>query len=59
MELGIVFQLFPGATFSDGALKAIDKAKRSLFQPDGKKVFDPESIRQSIADITKSPQAPA
>jgi len=59
VELGIVFRLFPGATFSDGALKAIDKAKRSLFQPDWKKVFDPESIRESITDITKPPQPPA
>ena len=33
VELGIVFKLFEGATFSDGALKAIEEAKRSIFQP--------------------------
>lgn len=53
VELGIVFQLFPGATFSDGALKAIDEAKRSLFRPDWKQVFDPAAIRESIAKITR------
>jgi len=53
VELGIVFQLFPGATFSDGALKAIDDAKKSIFRSDWKKVFDPASITESIAKITK------
>ena len=53
VELGIVFQLFEGATFSDGALKAIDEAKRSLFRPDWKKVFEPEAIAESIRQITK------
>ena len=31
VELGIVFQLFEGATFSDGALKAIEEAKTHDF----------------------------
>ena len=53
VELGIVFQLFPGATFSDGALKAIDAAKRSIFRPDWKQVFDRDAIAESIAKITK------
>jgi hypothetical protein len=52
VELGIVFQLFEGATFSDGALKAIDEAKRTIFQPDWKKVFAPEAIQESIRKIT-------
>ena len=53
VELGIVFKLFPGATFSDGALKAIDEAKRSIFQPDWKKVFDREAVAESINKITR------
>jgi len=57
VELGIVFQLFPGATFSDGALKAIDEAKRNIFRPDWKQVFDKDAIDASIAKITKSPAA--
>lgn len=52
VELGIIFKLFEGATFSDGALKAIEEAKRSLFRPDWKKVFEPEAIRESIRKIT-------
>ena len=55
VELGIVFQLFEGATFSDGALKAIEEAKRSLFQPDWKNVFEPEAVKQSIRKITAPP----
>jgi len=53
VELGIIFKLFPGATFSDGALKAIEDAKRTIFQPDWKKVFDPAAITASIQKITK------
>jgi hypothetical protein len=57
VELGIVFQLFAGATFSDGALKAIDEAKRTLFQPDWKKVFERKAILQSTRSV--APQHPA
>ncbi len=53
VELGIVFQLFPGATFSDGALKAIDEAKRNIFRADWKRVFDAAAIQASIEKITK------
>ncbi|HMJ62008.1 MAG TPA: phosphogluconate dehydrogenase C-terminal domain-containing protein [Bryobacteraceae bacterium] len=56
VELGIVFQLFEGATFSDGALHAIQEAKHSLFQPDWKKVFQRDEWMESIRKIT-APQA--
>jgi D-apionate oxidoisomerase len=55
VELGIVFQLFEGATFSDGALHAIEEAKRSLFQPDWKKVFQRDEWMESIRKITAPP----
>lgn len=55
VELGIVFKLFPGATFSDGALKAIEDAKRTLFQPDWKRVFEREEWMESIRRITVPP----
>lgn len=55
VELGIVFRLFEGATFSDGALKAIDQAKGSLFRPDWKKVFEREAWMESIRNITQPP----
>ncbi len=51
VELGIVFKLFPGATFSDGALKAIDEAKSSIFQPDWKKVFDPAALTRAFGRL--------
>lgn len=56
VELGIVFQLFEGATFSDGALKAIEEAKSSIFQPDWKKVFQRDEWMSSIRNITAQPE---
>jgi D-apionate oxidoisomerase len=50
-ELGILFDK-AGFPFSDGAKKAIAEAKKDLFQPDWKKVFDPEALRCSVAKIT-------
>lgn len=50
-ELGIIFDR-SGFPFSDGAKRAIEDAKRELFQPDWKKVFTPEAIRKSVAAIT-------
>ncbi len=58
VELAIVFQEVPGAVFSDGALKAIEEAKRALFQPDWKKVFEPEALMRSVRQIT-APRPPA
>ena len=38
--------------FSAGAKMAIEEAKKDIFQPDWKKVFEPENLRQSVANIT-------
>lgn len=54
VEVGIVFDLFEDAKFSDGALAAIADAKREIFQPDWKKVFGKEALDRSIANITGS-----
>lgn len=51
VELGIVFQEFEGATFSDGALQAIEEARKRLFRPDWKDVFEPEEMMRSIRQI--------
>ena len=56
IELAIVFGE-AGNPFSDGALKAIEKAKPMIFQPDWKKVFDPENLRESVKMITRPPDA--
>ena len=53
VELAIVFQEKEGAVFSDGALKAIERARGVLFQPDWKRVFEPEAIAESVAHITR------
>lgn len=50
-NLGILFGLID-AEFSDGAKQAIARAKQVLLQPDWKKVFDIESIRQETKAIT-------
>ncbi|WP_424114459.1 phosphogluconate dehydrogenase C-terminal domain-containing protein [Roseiarcus sp.] len=42
--------------FSDGAKRAIEKAKAKLFQPDWKRVFDDDELMASVKDITH-PQA--
>lgn len=51
IELAIVFNEIDWQ-FSAGARKAIEDAKKKIFQPDWKKVFEPESIRESVARIT-------
>jgi hypothetical protein len=55
VELGIAFELFEGGRFSDGALVAIEKAKKSMFQPNWKDVFEEEAVKQSVRDITQPP----
>ena len=48
-ELGIIFDK-AGFPFSDGAKRAIADAKQHLFQPDWKKVFEPEALRRERGD---------
>lgn len=52
VELAIVFQEKEGAVFSDGALKAIARAKPAIFQADWKRVYEPEAIAESVRHIT-------
>jgi D-apionate oxidoisomerase len=51
IELAIVFNEIDWQ-FSAGAKKAIEEAKKKIFRPDWKSVFEPESIRESVATIT-------
>lgn len=57
IELALVFEELTTARFSDGAMKAIEEAKAVLFQPDWKKVFEPEEIRKSVRKITAAARA--
>ncbi len=40
------------AQFSDGARKAMDRARSQIIQPDWKRVFEPENIRDCLEAIT-------
>lgn len=51
IELAILFNE-TNWEFSAGCKKAIAEAKSQLFQPDWKKVFEPENLRESVASIT-------
>lgn len=42
--------------FSDGAQKAMARARSQIIQPDWKKVFEPEAIRASLEEITRAPE---
>lgn len=53
IEIAILFGHLPGAQFSDGAKKAIERAKSSMFRPDWKKVFEPDAVTESILQITR------
>jgi D-apionate oxidoisomerase len=51
IELAILFEEIDWK-FSAGAQKAIQDAKAMLFQPDWKKVFEPEHLQESVNRIT-------
>jgi D-apionate oxidoisomerase len=40
--------------FSDGAKKAMERARAQIIQPNWKQVFEPENIRASLEEITRS-----
>lgn len=52
VELAILFDQMPGVRMSDAANRAVERAKKEIFAPDWKKVFEPEAIRESIRQIT-------
>ncbi len=56
IELAILFDEIP-VQFSDGAKKAMERARAQLIQPDWKKIFEPENIRACLEEITKAPAA--
>jgi hypothetical protein len=51
IELAILFNEIDWQ-LSAGAKKAVEEAKKIIFQPDWKRVFEPESIRESVLSIT-------
>jgi D-apionate oxidoisomerase len=53
VELAILFDELDWS-LSAGAQKAVEEAKKDIFQPDWRKVFEPENIKESVAKITAS-----
>ncbi len=51
VEIAILFGHIPGAQFSDGAKRAVEKAKETLFRPDWKKVFETQAVDESVRMI--------
>jgi hypothetical protein len=51
VNIGILFG-YIGSPFSDGALMAIERGKKKLFQPDWATVFEPENVMAEIKAIT-------
>jgi hypothetical protein len=58
IEMAIVFEEI-GSPFSDGAKKAIEKAKGQIFRDDWKQVFEPENVRECVEMITRPPSREA
>ena len=53
VELAILFDQLPGVRMSDAANRAVERAKREIFVPDWKKVFERDAITESIHAITR------
>ena len=53
VELAVLFDQ-AGFPFSDGAIFAINQAKKEIFQPDWKKVMEIENVKQSVKDIVQA-----
>ena len=52
VELAILFDQLPGVRMSDAANKAVERAKKEIFVPDWKKVFERDAIAENIRMIT-------
>jgi hypothetical protein len=53
IEIAILFGHIPGAQFSDGAKKAIERAKVAMFRPDWRSVFEKEALDESVRSIVQ------
>jgi hypothetical protein len=51
VNVGILFG-YIDAQLSDGAKLAVERGKQHIFQPDWKKVFEPDSVLEEVKAIT-------
>jgi hypothetical protein len=56
IQLAIFFEEL-NLRFSDGAIKAMDRARNQIIQPDWKRVFEPAEIHAALEEITRTPEA--
>lgn len=56
VNVGILFG-YIDAQLSDGAKLAVARARQSIFQPDWKKVFEPENVLNEVKAITQGRKA--
>lgn len=52
VNVGILFK-YIDAELSDGAKMAVSRARERIFQPDWKKVFEPENVMEEVKAITQ------
>ena len=52
VNIGILFG-YIDAQLSDGAKLAVERARQSIFQPDWKKVFEPDNVLREVKAITQ------
>ena len=52
VNVGILFK-YIDAELSDGAKLAVSRARERIFQPDWKRVFEPENVMEEVKAITK------
>lgn len=57
VNLGILFGYLE-AQVSDSARLAVERARQRIFQPDWKKVFEPENVFDEVKAITRARSAP-
>jgi ketol-acid reductoisomerase len=53
VNVGILFK-YINAELSDGAKMAVSRARERIFQPDWKKVFEPENVMAEVKAITQA-----
>jgi hypothetical protein len=51
VNLGIQYGFLPDTDFSEGAYKMVERAKKQIFQPDWKRVFEPENVQMQVEAI--------
>ncbi len=51
--IAIQFGALPGVRISDAASRAVELAKKEIFQPNWRSVFEPEAVTRSIHMITR------